>query len=528
MGLENITYNLKYTPVVNIKLSAISAAMGRAKMYELLHKQVWRKTRLMWPNDGPEHRHSRVPVYNVPGLTQFKGRPVAFILHWDIKSPSIQPYAYAADGAEMRFGLNQLFVEQDPFKPYEGDPKSGIYHDDCYITPKMMPVSAEHYYWVYTNDDDYAYERKLFRERDEDGTVVVENVALENYVATVAGRSENRHRLVVTHVGGAVDRIDLGSGSYNILWQKVEKRISHRVLGRVAEYKVAYDFSSHGAVIWQQTIDMPYQFSTTSQQATTQEDGWIKLYSDGTVVQYRPLEAEYWGDGGNTIPGHYKILPMVYTDTGDLTMPVADFLKNWAEYFELVGHEDSEWWESFLAPIIAIVSVVLAVVAFPVVTAIGPVLGPILGGVLVAGTAMSVAGTLGGDKKLGALGGLLAGVASLAGALYSAANNISANAMKAGLSERTAGQLASEATIGQVFDSFVGVGFENLAEIGSKLIKVVTSAMSLDTIGVQEELANVDNTELVDATQVEFTTTLGKSDDEYDVYGQIDKQYKLY
>lgn len=298
MGLGKIVYNTKYTPVVNIKLSAISAAMGRAKMYELLHKQVWRKTRLRWPNDGPNYNHSRVPVYTIPGLTTFNGRPVAFIKHWDIKSESKEPYAYdeISKADHPNFGLNQLFVGGDPFEVYKhpdsgsDDPgdDDGIYHDDCYITPKMMPASAEHYYWVYTNCyDENGYDMMLFRERDDDGVVVIENVELENYVATIAGKSQNRHRLVVTRVGGAVDRIDLGRGEYQLLNQRVEKLISHDVLEHVDEYKINYDFSSHGAVVWEQGIDMPYQFTSRSQQKLRKKvDGsdsivTVRLYSIG-------------------------------------------------------------------------------------------------------------------------------------------------------------------------------------------------------------------------------------------------------
>ena len=511
MGLEKIVYDTKYTPVVNITLSAIAAAMGMAKMYELLHKQIWRKARY------------RISTYTIPGLTHFKGRPVAFIDKWDIKSPSTAPYSYS--GVDHTFGLNQLFVGQDPFKPYVGNPKKGIYHDDCYITPKMMPVSAEHYYWVYTNYDESNYDRRLFRERDDDGAVVIENVVLEDYVATVAGKTQDRHRLVVTRVGGAVDRIDLGYGAYDGLNQRVEKLISHRALGHVEEYKVGYDFSNHGPVVGEQrAVDMPWQFTTSSQQATTQDYGWIRLYSDGTVIQYRPLEVEYWGgDGGNSIPGHYKILPMVYTDTGDLTMPVADFVKNWTEYFELVVHEDSKWWESFFAPILAIATVVLSVVAWPVVSAMGPVISAMF----VAGTAMSVVGILGGDKTLSALGGILTGVAGLAGAVGQAGRAaISNTAMAAGYSARTAGQIAAEATLGEVFSNFMSAGFSNLASVGSSVLKITSSVLSLDTAQMADTVAEPE--EVIETSQLEFTTHLGKDDSEYDVFGQMSKQFEMY
>ena len=536
MGLDKIVYNTKYTPVVNIKLSAISAAMGRAKMYELLHKQIWRKTRLMWPNDGPNYNHSRVPVYTMPGLATFNGRPVAFIQHWDIKSPSVSPYGYdtaiyPSGGTDMRFGLNQLFVEQDPFKPYVGNPKKGIYHDDCYITPKMLPVTAEHEYYVYrytAPGDENITQELVFRERNDDGVIVVSSIVLENYVSTVAGRSTNRYRLLVNYVNGTVDRIDLREGSYSAFYDVVSKLPSHRIWGHaVEEYKIDYGIPQHGAVVWEQAIDMPFQFSTTGNQATTQEDGWIRQYSDGTVVEYRPLEVEYWGDGmNNTISGHYKILPMVYTDTGDLTMPVADFVNNWGDYFELVVHEDSEWWESFLAPIIAIVTIVVAVFAWPLVMGMGPILGPIMGGALVAGTAMSVMGTLGGNAKLAALGGLISGVASLAGSLMSAGRNaIGQAAFAAGHTVDTAAKMAAEATLGSVFSNFVSAGFSNLATIGSNILKVTTSMLSLSADDVTEE---IEVEEVIEASQIEFTTRLGPEKTEYDVFGQMSKQFEMY
>lgn len=519
MGLDKITYNTKYTPVVNIKLSAIAAARGRAKMYELLHKQIWRKAPI------------RVGTYTIPGLTRHNGRDVKFIERWDIKSQYTEPYSYSVkegDDPARTFGLNQLFVGQDPFKPYEGDPgKGGIYHDDCYITPKMMPVSTEHYYWVYTNsfvEEEHPYNQQLFRERDDNGTVVIDSVKLENYVATVAGKSQDRHRLVVNYTSGAVDRIDIGYGKYNAIIDRVEKRKSHEVLGHAEEYKVNYDFSSHGAVLWEQVIDMPYQFTTTSLQKTAKEDGWIRLYSDGTVIQYRPLEVEYWGDGmDNTIPGHYKILPMVYTDTGDLTMPVADFVNNWGDYFELVVHENSEWWESFVAPVLAIFTVVLSVIAWPVVSAMGPVISAMF----VAGTAMTVVGILGGDKTLSALGGIMTGVAGLAGAVGQAGRAaISNTAMAAGYSARTAGQIAAEATLGEIFSNFMSAGFSNLASVGSSVLKITSSVLSLDTAQMADTTAEPE--EVIEASQIEFTTTLGQSEDEYDVFGQMSKQFKMY
>ena len=211
---------------------------------------------------------------------------------------------------------------------------------------------------------------------------------------------------------------------------------------------------------------------------------------------------------------------MVYTDTGDLTMPVADFVKNWTEYFELVVHEDSELWEDFLAPILVIVTIILSVIAWPVVSAMGPVISAMF----VAGTAMSVVGILSGDKTLSAIGGIMSGVAGLAGSLGKA--GILQYVENVGLKFTSAAGVAADSLLGNVFKGFLSIGFENLANIGSNILKITTSILSLDTAQMANTAAETE--EVIEASQIEFTTTLGQSEDEYDVYGQIERQYSLY
>ena len=71
----------------------------------------------------------------------------------------------------------------------------------------------------------------------------------------------------------------------------------------------------------------------------------------------------------------------------------------------------------------------------------------------------------------------------------------------------------------------MSAGFENLAKIGSSVLKLTTSAMSLGNADVQQESVVE---EVVETSQIEFTTTLGQSEDEYDVYGQMSKQFEMY
>lgn len=519
MALDKISINTKYSPSTNIKISAIMAAMGRAKMYELLHKQIWRKDK------------NRLLLWQDPFYPHHNGRPVAYVQRWNIKSQYTEPYSYSVkegDDPARTFGLNQLFMGQDPFAPYQGNPGDGIYHDDCYITPKMMPMSAEHYYYVYTYNDSGEYgvtTTKYFRERDDNGTVVIDSVELKNYVATVDGKPQDRYGLAVNYTSGAVDMFDLGYGSYNAIIDRVEKKKSHEVLGLVEEYKITYDFGSHGAVLWEQVIDMPYQFTTTSSQKTTKEDGWIRMYSDGTVIQYRPLEVEYWGDGmDNTIPGHYKMLPMVYTDTGDLTMPVADFVNNWGDYFELVVHEDSEWWESLVAPVMAIIIIVLSVVTAgaAAVVAAGMSEAVLIGGII------SAIGVLSGNKTLSLVGSVI----SLGATAYTSMASTAA-AQKIGVeAAKTASAETMATTIGglsasEVFSALPNIGLGNLVAIGAKIVSI---GMSIDSImnGEPDVEQVAAATEPVGSSEISFTTTLGKDDSEYDVFGQMGKQFEMY
>ena len=134
----------------------------------------------------------------------------------------------------------------------------------------------------------------------------------------------------------------------------------------------------------------------------------------------------------------------------------------------------------------------------------------------------------GRDKKLTAMGGLLSSVAGLASAVTNALNSTATNAMASGLSARTAGQIASEATLGQVFSNFIGAGFSNLAAIGSSILKLTTSITSLESIGQQAEEEVVDEAEPVDATEITFTIHPGKEITVYDVFGEIGKQFEMY
>ncbi|HHO0605354.1 TPA: hypothetical protein ACRS4G_000001 [Campylobacter coli] len=104
------------------------AMIGVNKYVELLHKQLIRK--------GRSYRQNAThPLY-----------PNSYIVKkYNIKSSSTAPYNKENYND---LGLNQFFVGQDPYKPYQGDPssKNGIYHDICEIRTKYNLGNMQYYY----------------------------------------------------------------------------------------------------------------------------------------------------------------------------------------------------------------------------------------------------------------------------------------------------------------------------------------------------------------------------------------------
>ena len=428
-------------------------AIAYGKIYELLHKQIWRKA------------PSRVKTYAIASIPTFNGRPVTFVRHWNIKSPSKNPYSYSVpDGtpADMTFGLNQLFMGQDYRKKYIGNPKDGIYHDDCYITPKMIPATNEGYYncWGYYTDSYYdsdgmstVYISQTFDKQDAEGNVVINNVTLETYIVNTT----NYKRLRIDNAEGSDTIIELGS------FDPLEPSTDGLTTG-----KSNNPYGAFGYRKWKSEFDeLESVHGTYSTEIQSQPIfslatmafayGWIRVYEDGTVIEYSPESYEY-GDPGYYTTAHYKILPMMYTDTGDLVMDRVEFVEKWNDYFDLVVHEDSEWWEAWVKPIVVIITIVVAANTGLLINPIGAI-----------GTALSVVGTLSGDKTLGLIGGAMMLGASLYEMGVEQVAQETLNNAAPSMTIGAARDIARDATLGQVFEGLTGIGMGNLAQIGAKL-----------------------------------------------------------
>jgi len=478
-------------PFNAVKMAVIMSLIGNGKIYELLHKQIWRKAQY------------RIRMYDQPLYRTHNGRPVKFISSWNIKSYAIVPYSYS--GGDHTFGLNQLFVGQSPYEVYEGDPGDGIYHDDCYITTKMLQLESGEinawaigpkYGWA---DGDASLYPHIYRDKDKLGNTLITNVEYVRYTVVVNNITNYKHKVILTTPTGS-RTIELGSApsTYNPLgeWELKGLTAARTYSGVTESWQkdhatvMAELVAQHGPVVWSQTITNNSPWGAILNNPELSRDGKILIFRNGVVLEYVPWNRDNYGDDYADIPAHYKVLVMVYTDTGDLVMSRAEFIEKWEEYFELVVHEDSEWWESLLAPIIAIVTIVIAAYT-----------GIYLGGwETFAGAATFISGgvtafgILSGSKELmlaGAIIGLTAVVSGIAQAGAQAAAQAGAPT-GASIGTAAANELLVGASAGQLFDYFVsGAGLGNLLSVGSNVLKVFSGVQGLGADGEQQTMPEV-------------------------------------
>lgn len=435
----------------SIKQAVFTSALSYAKMYELLHKQIWRKAPY------------RIAIATFSSMPTFNDRPVGFVRKWNIKSPSRSAYSY--DGGDHTFGLNQLFVGQDYRKEYQGDPKSGIYHDDCYIQPKSITTSAtqnfKHAWVYYTNEEDSEYSSfihknyvpsKIWYKEDDNGYDVIANVTIDYYI------SENVHyrRIVITYTDTSMSYIELGS--YNpttFLGDGIEYGacISRKTpFGYKVWYNVGTSFDEHGSIVEQYSLEEHPFYDTILWMTTT--SGWVRVYEDGTVIKFTP-EYESSGESTDYYPASYKILPMIYLDTGDLAMDRIEFVDKWDTYFELIVHEDSEWWTGLVKPVSLIVAAVIIYLSW------GSLSSPIAKAIVLIGYAVYAAGVITNNTDLMLIGGIMMAGVSIYTAVEAATTTTVATSAQ--LSTMSTEQVLATTSFSETFSGYASAaGMENL------------------------------------------------------------------
>ena len=416
-----------------VKRAVILKSLAESKTYELLHKQIWRKAR------------DRVWTYQLPVITSHidstgKPRPVLFIRGWNYISPSRSPYSYdtaiyPSGDTDMRFGLNQLFVGGDPSKVYEHpvsgshDPadNDGIYHDDCYAQPKAMKLlSGLVDQWIYreveygSDGADTVRLEYIFDKQNPDGSIKTNNVELEVYDKTVNGKIVQYRRLNVDSAKFGAKVYELGVDNDLTGQLDFVKNPNKQWIVDQAAYEATL-VEEYGRLIGRYPTGVeghPVFLGGSTVPAIQSAEGYVLYFASGVVIEYVPYVSTNYGDGASVDdPAHYKLLPMVYADTGDLVMKRKDFVRNWDEKFELIVHEKRSFWQRILKPVLVIITIIIA---YYTGVDMSSVFAQILLGI---GTALTVIGIMSGNSKMMAIGALFSVAAAVTNALTTTATN---------------------------------------------------------------------------------------------------------
>lgn len=434
----------------SIKQAVFTSALSYGKMYELLHKQLWRKAPY------------RIGMYSHPHYPTHNGRPVVFISSWNIIDGSRAPYDY--NGGNPSFGLDQLFMGQDYRKQYVGDPKDGIYHDTCIIVPrtiKSLNSTAWGYksIWIYSYADgegiDASWTRDLSRSwirEDNEGNVLIDNVEIVTDVVTVNNVATYTKKIVVHYHNGTINEVTLGSFTANtadeIIYGSTKDLVPD---GPMAWYKFGEDMSAHGSIVHEESRGS--FFTNTWNFVGT---GWIRFYEDGTVVEFTPTAVKYTKDAGSRtmFSPTYKILPMLYTDTGDLVMDRVEFVDKWNEYFELIVIEDSEWWSGLIRPVSLIVAAIIIYCSWGT-------LSPLAKAIVVIGYAVYAVGVITNNTDLMLIGGIMMAGVSIYTAVETATTTTASTAAE--LSTVGTEQALASTSFTTTFEGYASAaGMENL------------------------------------------------------------------
>lgn len=367
------------------RLSIFWSVVAYSKLYELIHKQLWRKGR----------------VYTEDYTVTVNNRPAKPIKIWNIKSPSTAPYE--RDDFN-NLGLNQLFMGQDPYKPYEGDPKDGIYHDDCYIQPKNIyklpnlnlwgksflgkeeeeesdllkdiPIEIPMSGWSW-NTDVLGNSTKI-NEYDDWGNKLVESVVKET--------GDDEIYALITYTNGSIEKIQMTYDS-PITYYTDSTTYSYVPLSKYTD--------SFGQVIFREDTTATVMF-------TGEAPCTFFVFANGLAF--------YLSGKNDTRQTIRKFAPLVYTDTGDLVMSKILFIDYWEDLFELYIHENSEWYQSILGFVIIVSAFVLAFITqyYPLIAlGISADTAMVVAVIAGIGASAAMAGGLMGDKTLQVIGMVL-------------------------------------------------------------------------------------------------------------------------
>lgn len=388
---------------------AITNAIMRNKLVELLHKQLVRKGRadIEWINHPKFGK-----VYNVK--------------RYDIKSPSRNPYNY---DSRDDLGLNQFFMGQDPYKPYRGNPKDGIYHDKCLIYPKAIEESKVFNLekWTYKFFKDVKlfeyFPYVIFAKHPN-----VELISNENIYGVLSGKftfmdfyaqeeydidSEPTYEYVTTILNVEVDLYKqsmdkMGNFNYSF-YKKANAYIEYNNLSYFAKFdKTTTKRDGKFNIEWHDmlAIGILYYISNSNVNSLGNTfsinediDGLSlkrdkNVYLTGYKITKEPgqytkekIEYFYFSDGSTFGYIQKKLLGprelfecLLYDGANAPLIGTKRWLDSWNNNFRLYVKEDKETWQVIATPVIMIVGAIVTVISAgsatgPYVAATGILLG---------------------------------------------------------------------------------------------------------------------------------------------------------
>jgi len=415
-----------------------------SKMYELLHLQLWRKNRV-----------------ELTGQTiSFNGNNYRAIKRWNIKSPSTKPY----DRNNVNdLGLNQFFMGQDPHKPYKGDPKDGIYHDDCYIVPKSLDklsfgmfgnnksdnnliadiplyVTMSGWKWQDISTGEWTY----INEFDGFGTKLVESVEQD----TINGVDY----AIITYTDGTTEQIELPLLA-NIQYSETLQQIT---TGDNPNFTSTW---TSGYVPLEQYIEKlgtPTQIIDMTSQAVFfgQVTGKLFVFPKGICLFLAPPQ---YTDTANT-QGVRQLMLLVNIDTGHTLMSKVNFIDYWNDMFELYVHEDAEWWQPILPIVVIIIAAIITYfTAGTAAKAAGIAAFQLIGIIAAAGVVIAGIGQLTGNKYMTALGMVI----SLGASIYTGYQSLTLTQASIAAAQTTSAIAVSQLSTGKLismsFNAFMSL-----------------------------------------------------------------------
>ena len=359
--------------------------------------------------DGTDGRLERDPnagVYNHPTFGK-----IYTVTHYDIKDPSKDAYN-PNDPFGNALGLNQYFVGQSPYKPYDGDPgdDDGIYHDKSEIIQ---------------------YGKRY------DSSVSLEKLASGNVNLPVKMREKDSiyrtNKNKPLYEMNLISLIEHKNTNYNADGVNISMEYSIYACDNGSIYIVGND----SRVLYLNGFDEhPLQTDENNRLIAPAYDGFelLTFYAEGEMK--------------------------------DQPTNLRRFNENWNEYYKLDVKEDMDAGAAFIGRLLSVVGVVVMIFGFNTGGFIG--IGSALGGFALSLTGYGMAI---GDKDLMNFAkgvGLIGSVFSFVGAIKNLVGTIG-NTAAANASPLSSAGTASKMGLEKTSELYIGTGAMNASGKGASM-----------------------------------------------------------